>query len=60
VVVAAGETPARFEPAANGTVHFTLKEGARVRVLDTRASWLQIARCDGRRGWIPATAAAQL
>jgi len=60
VVVADGETPARFEPAANGTVHFALKEGARVRVLDTREGWLQIARCDGRRGWIPKAAVAEL
>jgi tetratricopeptide (TPR) repeat protein len=60
VVIATGETPARFEPAANGTVYFALKEGSRVRILDTREGWVQIARCDGRRGWIPVAAAAQL
>lgn len=53
VVVHSGDTPARFEPADNGTVHFVLKEGARVRLLDARSEWWQIARCDGRRGWIP-------
>lgn len=52
VVVASGDTAARFEPADNGTVHFTLKEGSLVHILDTREGWLQIARCDGLRGWV--------
>src|ERR1019366_7674006 len=42
VVIADGETPARFEPAENGTVHFALKVGSRVRILDAREGWLQI------------------
>jgi len=60
VVVAEGETTARFEPADNGTAHFTLKQGSHVRVLDRRDGWLQVARCDGRRGWIPQQRAAEL
>jgi len=60
VLIGERETPARFEPAENGTVHFVLKEGSRVRILDTREGWLQIARCDGRRGWIPKNAVAEL
>jgi Tetratricopeptide repeat/Bacterial SH3 domain len=60
VVVQQGDTPARFEPADNGTVHFTLKEGARVTVLDRRPGWRQIARCDGRRGWVEAKSVAPL
>lgn len=60
VIVESGETPARFEPADSGTVHFVLKEGALVRVLDRRPGWLQIARCDGRRGWISVATAAEL
>lgn len=59
VVIRSGETPARFEPAANGTVHFVLKEGSLVRVVDTRQDWLEIARCDGRRGWIEEQAVAE-
>ncbi len=60
VVTAAGDTPARFEPAGTGTVHFVLKEGTLVRITDRREGWLQIARCDGRRGWIEEAAAAEL
>jgi tetratricopeptide (TPR) repeat protein len=52
VVLPGGDTPARFEPAPSGTVHFVLKQGSLVRVTDTRDGWLQITRCDGRRGWI--------
>jgi tetratricopeptide (TPR) repeat protein len=60
VVITSGDTPARFEPAASGTVHFALKEGTLVRVLDTRPGWLQIARCDGLRGWVSGEALADL
>lgn len=60
VVVANGETTVRFEPADNGTAHFTLQEGSNVRVLDQRDAWLQIARCDGRRGWVAAASTERL
>ena len=60
VIVGDGETPARFEPAESGTVHFALKEGSLVSVLDRRDGWLQIARCDGRRGWVPSTSVENL
>lgn len=60
VVISAGETPTRFEPADTGTVHFVLKEGSLIRVLDSRENWLQVARCDGRRGWIEKQAVAEL
>lgn len=56
VVVGVKETAARFEPAEDGTVHFSLPEGSRVQVTEERAGWLQISRCDGRRGWVPAAA----
>jgi tetratricopeptide (TPR) repeat protein len=55
VVVGAEQTAARFEPADDGTVHFTLPQGSKVRVTEQREGWLQIARCDGRRGWVAAT-----
>lgn len=56
VVVAAGDTPVRFEPSANGTEHFTVMPGSDVTVLEEREGWRLVARADGRRGWLPAAA----
>jgi hypothetical protein len=56
VVVRPGDVPVRFEPSETGTVHFTLSEGAIVRALGRRDGWYQVARGDGRRGWIEAGA----
>ena len=52
VVLTQEDSPVRFEPAASGTVHFSVTQGTRVQVLDVREDWWQVARCDGRRGWI--------
>ena len=60
VLLAAGETPIRFEPSETGTEHFVLKQGALVHILDTRSDWHQIARCDGRRGWVAAENVGEL
>ena len=60
VVISNGDAPTRFEPAENGTVHFVLKEGSLVRVVDTRDSWIEVARCDERRGWIEKSAIEEL
>jgi tetratricopeptide (TPR) repeat protein len=59
VVVRKGEAPTRFEPAENGTVHFVLREGALVRIAGTRENWIEVGRCDGRRGWIEKDAVAE-
>ncbi|MGD0946296.1 MAG: SH3 domain-containing protein [Candidatus Binatia bacterium] len=60
VVISSGEAPTRFEPAGNGTVHFVLKEGSLVRVVETRDNWIEVARCDGRRGWIVKSAVDEI
>ena len=60
VVIQNGDTPARFEPAAAGTVHFVLKQGTLLRVIDTREGWLEVMRCDGRRGWVERAAIEEL
>jgi tetratricopeptide (TPR) repeat protein len=54
VVIAAGDTAARFEPAETGTVHFVLNQGEQVELNAEREGWRQVSRCDGRRGWIAA------
>lgn len=56
VVVAAGETPVRFEPSPNGTEHFVVSPGMDVSLGEERDGWRLIARADGRRGWLPAEA----
>ncbi len=60
VVLEQEDTPVRFEPAASGTVHFSVTQGTRVQVLDVREDWWQVARCDGRRGWIEKDALEEL
>ena len=60
VLLAAGESPIRFEPSETGTEHFVLKQGALIHILDTRSDWHQIARCDGRRGWVAAENVGEL
>jgi tetratricopeptide (TPR) repeat protein len=52
VVVAGAETSVRFEPSPTGTVHFPAKPGSLLRVLAERDQWAQVARRDGRRGWV--------
>ena len=60
VILRENETPVRFEPAPSGTVHFSVKQGTLVRIFDTREEWWQVARCDGRRGWIEKAALEEL
>ncbi len=60
VVVQGPEVAVRFEPSQTGTVHFSLPEGAAVRVLDAREGWQQVVRADARRGWVEAAAVETL
>ena len=60
VVLKQEDTPVRFEPAASGTVHFSVTQGTRVQVFDVREDWWQVARCDGRRGWVEKDALEEL
>jgi len=60
VVVAGTDTDVRFEPSANGTAHFTTKPGAVLRVLAEREGWAQVARPDGKRGWIARDAITEM
>jgi tetratricopeptide (TPR) repeat protein len=58
VVVAKEEATVRFEPSAGGTAHYQTKPGSVLRVLAQREGWAQVARDDGRRGWIEQSALA--
>lgn len=52
VVIASQDTDVRFEPSETGTAHFASKPGAVLQVLAEREGWAQVARADGKRGWI--------
>ncbi len=41
-----------FEPREEATVHFTLKEGEKVRILKQEGLWLKIERPDQKVGWV--------
>lgn len=60
VVVTDRDTDVRFEPSATGTAHFASKPGAVLQVLAEREGWAQVARADGKRGWIARDAIASL
>jgi len=51
-VILAAQADARFEPMENATTHFTLYEGAKVTVLQSRKGWMKIRRDDGKSGWV--------
>ncbi len=55
-VVTAGDVPVRFEPSPDGTTHFVAAEGSLLTVLEEHNGWKQVARSDGRKGWVPSTA----
>ena len=42
----------KFAPQESGTLHFALPEGAVVRVLGRQFGWVQVARADGKSGWM--------
>jgi tetratricopeptide (TPR) repeat protein len=54
VVVAPGSNVARFEPSDAGKEYFRVPEGSLVEARRARSGWVQIARADGLRGWMPA------
>jgi len=51
-VVVAEEVPAKFEPFDQATTHFTVYEGMKVTVEQSKGEWDKIERVDGKQGWI--------
>jgi tetratricopeptide (TPR) repeat protein len=56
VVVAPAAVAVRFEPVASGTLHYQARPGTVLNVLAEREGWAQVARRDGRRGWVERSA----
>ena len=55
VVVGDRIATVRFEPSTSGAAHFEVKPGAFLRLETEREGWAQVARSDGRRGWVERT-----
>ncbi len=52
-IVVVSEAQARFAPSEDGTAHFSLPEGAQVKLLSrAQGGWLQVVRQDGLVGWV--------
>ena len=51
-VITSNAIEARFEPADDGTSHFTLREGMLIEVTEPQPEWSKIKRWDGKSGWL--------
>lgn len=51
-IVVFKEAEARFEPIESATVHFSLSEGMKVQIVESKSDWLKVKRKDGKSGWI--------
>ena len=60
LAVTVAETPAKFEPRQEATIHFDLPEGNQVKVLKTDGVWVKIERPDGKEGWVPRETVAKI
>ena len=60
VVTAAGATPVRFGPLEESQTSYTVRDGAEVRVIGRKDTWLQVADASGRVGWVPARDAEEV
>ncbi|MCK5579713.1 MAG: tetratricopeptide repeat protein [Candidatus Omnitrophica bacterium] len=50
--VVMSDVDARFEPRDEGTVHFELYEGSKVKAVTTQGGWVKVERLDGKAGWV--------
>jgi tetratricopeptide (TPR) repeat protein len=53
-IVISGSSEALFEPLDNATAHFTLYEGMKVHMLQSKKDWNKVKRADGKVGWVRA------
>jgi len=57
-IIISEQVDAKFEPIDKATTHFTLYEGAKVKVLESRSDWCKVKRADGKSGWVQRKAVA--
>ncbi|MBI5056846.1 MAG: tetratricopeptide repeat protein [Nitrospirae bacterium] len=51
-IVVSKNAEAKFEPLDNATTHFTLYEGMKIFILESKHDWSKVERFDGKSGWI--------
>ncbi|MFQ5484275.1 MAG: tetratricopeptide repeat protein [Desulfobacterales bacterium] len=51
-VIISEKAGVRFEPIHSATIYFTLYEGMKLYVIETKTNWAKIRRQDGKTGWI--------
>ncbi len=51
-IVITDRPDALFEPLERATVHFSLHEGTKVHILQTKEEWIKIKRSDNKTGWV--------
>ncbi|HRZ47357.1 MAG TPA: BatD family protein [Candidatus Paceibacterota bacterium] len=51
-VVVIEDAPARYGPLEEARIHFHLRDGSEVRILDRQNDWLQARDAAGRIGWL--------
>lgn len=51
-VIITDSVEAKFEPLDSATTHFTIYEGMKISIIQSKKDWLKIKRSDGKIGWI--------
>jgi tetratricopeptide (TPR) repeat protein len=51
-IVISDSPEVKFEPFESATTHFTLQEGRKIYLIQTKKNWIKIKRPDGKAGWI--------
>ena len=51
-VIISEKADVRFEPIHSATIYFTLYEGMKFYVIETKTDWAKIRRQDGKTGWV--------
>jgi tetratricopeptide (TPR) repeat protein len=57
-IVITEQADAKFEPMDNATTYFTLYEGMKVEVVESRDNWHKVKRQDNKSGWVENNALA--
>lgn len=51
-VIVSETEDAKFEPIDSATTHFTVYEGMKVSITESKKDWSKVERFDGKAGWI--------